>query len=599
MHSFFHSTDYIKRNVVLVQHEVGHLLGFNAQSMSYLRDGDTGKPLTDRDMSGDVPDTTVECTGLLSGGSTMVSSNIPLPSSDILKFQNVRGGIRVATLVTPTVQRVARNMFNCKSLLGAELEVGSSLLDIDVIIGEEDQRQVPLLRSNNDDNEEESSMMMDLSPGECLGDHWSRRVFRTDLMNPIVDDVPYTLYISSLTLAYFADTGWYKVNPKRIASPSLWGRNAGCNFVNKKCLTSNGQVTASNNPFFCNNFMEMVVDPVEDEKMKVNNDKNKNSNNNNMNMYKFVKNNKEEEDNVAEIHGCSLDSTRKAVCSLVEYEKSSSTTTPTIPNEYNYFKNDKYLDHATYSYGGSDPTLDYCPVFEGYANGQCTDGDSQQLMEVKSNLEVFGEDNSRCVIGHVDKRRTALCLPIACVISTSSLMVKVDGYWKTCSYAGQIISVWWNFNDYVVCPDPSRMCPTFYCPSDCFKEGGVCDYDTGLCMCNMAKKPTNNLTFTPFYSYHQRIVEPCSTIKGEEEEHAQQHLVERIDFELPEYYVVNTTLLLDDPRDFDDKVKFIIVHELHLYRSILLRVTTTSNFLFLFLRKYRVGVSNVCSIEQW
>ena len=81
MHSFFHSTDYIKRNVVLVQHEVGHLLGFNAQSMSYLRDGDTGKPLTDRDESGDVPDTTVECTGLLSSSFGSSSMMVPMPSS--------------------------------------------------------------------------------------------------------------------------------------------------------------------------------------------------------------------------------------------------------------------------------------------------------------------------------------------------------------------------------------------------------------------------------------------------------------------------------------------------------------------------------------
>ncbi len=91
---------------------------------------------------------------------------------------------------------------------------------------------------------------------------------------------------------------------------------------------------------------------------------------------------------------------------------------------------------------------------------------------MRSSLKVFGEVNSRCVIGHVDRARTALCLPIACVIEEQSLMVKVDGYWKPCSYAGQIISMWWNPNDYVVCPDPSRMCPTFYCPNDCFQDGG-------------------------------------------------------------------------------------------------------------------------------
>jgi hypothetical protein len=32
------------------------------------------------------------------------------------------------------------------------------------------------------------------------------------------------------------------------------------------------------------------------------------------------------------------------------------------------------------------------------------------------------------------------------------------------------------------------------------------------------------------------------------------HIAERIDVELPEYYVTNTTFLLNDPKDFDDKV---------------------------------------------
>jgi len=359
------------------------------------------------------------------------------------------------------------------------------------------------------DVEERGSNSM--SPGECIGDHWARRLFRTDLMNAIVDDVPYSLYISSLTLAYFVDSGWYRANTNRIAPSSAWGRNAGCEFAEKKCISSGGHIHASNNPFFCNNFLEF-----------------------------------EPEEEVLEIHGCDLDSSRKAVCSLVEYEKS-------IPEEYNYFLGDKYLDHTHY-YGGSDPTLDYCPIFEGFSNGQCDDVGAKELMEVSSSLEVFGETNSRCVIGHVDKKRTALCLPIACVIEEQSLMVKVDGYWKPCSYAGQIMSVWWNPNDYVVCPDPSRMCPTFYCPNDCFREGGTCDYQTGQCMCATSTNSSIANRFSNYYSYQP--FEPCS---GDQHLHfnidgSSQVSVERIDIELPVYYVENTTVLLDDPRDFDDKV---------------------------------------------
>ena len=353
----------IERNIVTIMHEIGHILGFNAQSLANIRDPDTGEPLTPRDENGDVPDSQVECTGI----SPRSKSEIPLPSTDIMKFRNVRGGVRVATIVTPTVQRVARNMFGCRTLAGAELESGEGQMFL------------------HDDGS------TTLAPGECIGDHWARRLFRTDLMNSIVDDVQYSLYISSLTMAFFVDTGWYMVDSRRIAPSTMWGRNAGCNFVEKKCITSNGHVTASNNPFFCNNFLEFVP---EDEK-------------------------EEEEEEVVEIHGCSLDSSRKAVCSLVKYESA-------IPAEYDYFEHYNFLGRTHY-YGGSDPTLDYCPVFEGFVNGQCEDEGSQKLMEVSGSLEVFGEDNSRCVIGHIRKKRTALCLPIACVIQEQSLMVKVDG----------------------------------------------------------------------------------------------------------------------------------------------------------------------------
>ena len=201
-----------------------------------------------------------------------------------------------------------------------------------------------------------------LSPGDCLGDHWARRLFREDLMNPIVGDVPFSLRVSALTLAYFADSGWYRVDAGRVANPSKWGRNAGCHFAEDKCIGPTGEVHASNGPFFCNNFLEepSVSDEEGDRE--------------------------ETEEQVAEIHGCDLDYSRKAQCSLVEYEEA-------VPSPYDYFTQDEDLDRASY-YGGSDSTLDYCPVFEGFANGRCDDEKSKDLMQVRSSrssLEVFGE----------------------------------------------------------------------------------------------------------------------------------------------------------------------------------------------------------------
>ena len=210
----FFRDDQLKRNIVTIMHEMGHILGFNAESMAHFRDGDTGEPLTPRDGNGDVPDVKVECTGV----HPRVEASIPLPSTNITVFKNVRGGVRTAVIATPTVKRVARNMFGCQSLNGAEFESG----------------EWQLFGGDSDE----------MSAGECIGDHWERRLFRTDLLNPIVDDVSYSLFISSLTLAYFADSGWYKVDTRRIAPAAIWGRNAGCNFVNQKCVTRHGSIAA-------------------------------------------------------------------------------------------------------------------------------------------------------------------------------------------------------------------------------------------------------------------------------------------------------------------------------------------------------------------
>jgi hypothetical protein len=35
----------------------------------------------------------------------------------------------------------------------------------------------------------------------------------------------------------------------------------------------------------------------------------------------------------------------------------------------------------------------------------------------------------------------------------------------------------------IACPDPRRVCPTFFCPYDCLGSDGQCDYETGKCLC--------------------------------------------------------------------------------------------------------------------
>ena len=398
----FFKKELINRNIVTVMHELGHSLGFNPQAMAHFRDLD-GLPVTTRDKDGNVVERLVQCTG---PRSNRRFANVTLPSERILKFSRVRGGIRVAQVVTPSVRQVVRNHFDCQTLKGAELESWDAVMV---------------------ENETTSS---------CIGDHWERRLFRTDLMNSIVDDVTFSLRISPLTLALFADSGWYQVDLSRTAYSEAWGRGAGCSFVNSDCVSpSDGTISESNEPFFCNEVADTVL-----------------------------------RGSMAHIQGCSPDMSRKAVCNIAKFKKN-------LPFEFQYF-------NKTFgaNVGGNEPLLDYCPVYNGFSDGLCKDGASSLLLV--SSVEEFGMRNSRCLSGQTWGQRTGLCLQIACVVDDKSLRVKVNGSWKKCEYTGQAFIIDDGTGTRVFCPDIIRACPTFFCDRDCLGTGGTCDFATGRCTCS-------------------------------------------------------------------------------------------------------------------
>jgi len=302
--SFFHHNNK-KYGQVTVLHELGHILGFNSQSLAHFRDKETGEPLTPRDANGDVIDKRIECTGV---GEARGFATVPLPSMDILRFHEVRGGQRVAHIVTPNVRQVARNHFDCQSLQGAELE--------SYTIRTIDRNQTDFF-------------------DQCISDHWERRLFKADIMNPIVDSVLSSTHISPLTLAYFMDSGWYDINVTSAAEPDTWGRAVGCSFVNDQCIAQpNNEPTSE---FFC-----------------------------------------------AQSHqeGCSDDMLGKAVCSMVIYNND-------LPFEYRYFDN-----HAI---GGGDPGLDFCPSFVGSSRDLCSTEDSRicRLEEFGTNSRCLTGKASR------------------------------------------------------------------------------------------------------------------------------------------------------------------------------------------------------------
>lgn len=323
----------------------------------------------------------------------------------------------MADVVTPSVVQVARNHFACQRLPGAELESGEFL---------------PLAADTHETS--------------CIGNHWERRLFKSDLMNPVIDDLEFSPRLSTINLAYFADSGWYQVDLSRASLAAGWGRGAGCEFVEDTCIGPDGLVPTSFEDFFCNDSPALDIDGF-----------------------------------AVDVHGCTPDLSRKASCAIGKY-------TADLPGEYQYFN----LTYGS-NVGGSDPYMDYCPVFSGFTNGLCADPKNEALIKV-DRMERFGERNSRCVAGRNSYGRTALCLRIACAVEDRSFHVQVDGMWMQCVFKDQVLLS--ANGDRVICPDPVRVCPTFYCERDCLGTMKICDFDKGMCVCNSSScMPEHDATF--------------------------------------------------------------------------------------------------------
>lgn len=101
----------------------------------------------------------------------------------------------VYKIITPRVVQKAQEFFACSTMEGMELE------------------------STAEDSLSNS--------------HWERRIFNDEFM---VGDTNITdISFSEITLALFEDSGWYKVDYTFSSNP-IWGYQAGCQFVNNKCV---------------------------------------------------------------------------------------------------------------------------------------------------------------------------------------------------------------------------------------------------------------------------------------------------------------------------------------------------------------------------
>jgi leishmanolysin len=121
---------------------------------------------------------------------------------------------------------------------------------------------------------------------------------------------------SELTFALMEDSGWYEVDWS-WAEPMNWGADAGCNFIEQKCVVSD----SPNFGVFCN-----LLEPAN-----------------------------------AKTQLCDYNHLHVGYCDL------TTTNTP-YPADFQYFTNPKQ--------GSLDELIDYCPSVIPYSNKNCRNSGS-------------------------------------------------------------------------------------------------------------------------------------------------------------------------------------------------------------------------------
>ena len=254
--------------------------------------------------------------------------------SSTTKTQTIRGVSKIL-LTTPNVVAKAKEAFGCSTLTGIELE--------------------------------------EYGGAGTAGAHWDMRVMYNDFM--MGKDFFDPIY-STVTLAVLKDSGWYDVNYDYVTQP-MFGNGAGCDFFNKKCLSSG----KSNFPtLFCdNNDKELICDAF---------------------------------------------ALRKSSCDIYTYNSN-------LPSAYQYFSNKKV---------GGDGYCDYCPLFTSYPNGNCRSTDvyiesnTGEKAGSKSRCFVSSLSTKTELTGY------AACYPVFACSSTGAT-VQVGTKNVTCPFTGGTVTV--------------------------------------------------------------------------------------------------------------------------------------------------------------
>ena len=254
----------------------------------------------------------------------------------------------------------------------------------------------------------------------CWGSHWENRVLHTELMTAVVNSKS---VVSEFTLAYFEDTGWYEADFTK-AGHLHWGNLKGCDFVTKKCNTGTKDAPSMQlqaEGYFCS---EVYAAPY-----------------------------------TTTMTGCTHGGLSKGYCN----QKSYTTTIPV--DAFSYFTDPKQ--------GGLLSTMDFCPMYDHFSNGICSDTSNQKTDQLNYYGDIYGS-SSKCIRTTTkhekwenDKTPNSACAEIVCNNEGTSAVVTlkdINGVKQsiTCAASdagtGKVMS---NFHasGYVYCPDLAVHCP--------------------------------------------------------------------------------------------------------------------------------------------
>lgn len=355
----------------------------------------------------------------------------PIDIKNVIKTTQNQFNQRVDTVITKHVVEKARKHFNCKTLEGVPLEY------------------------NGGEN--------------STGGHWSRKALNTDYM---IGRSHGENLISDISLAFFQDSGWYKVDYSK-ANMFHWGKNKGCKFFSQDCVKKNviirnfiktlGRENQSEFAKKVKKFRQEAELKIETTIMKVE-------------TY-FKKEYCEELNQPV----CSMHNTFRGYCGARKFNR-------ILPKQDQNFLNARI--------GGYDNFVNRCPIVienkfsQKYYGGSCKWGSKEDLSSYekichncgcfvsslskkpvhsgKSNGQLSHEEETAFDLTVYSKPQElhskAACLEFEC--AKGEVFIKIDGKKKLCP-SNKDISVD-GYQGKVKCPDKAILCDKkYFCKFGC------------------------------------------------------------------------------------------------------------------------------------